>query len=132
AGPDRRRWRQSRRQDSRTLGTFPYWRRGHHLRRSSVWRFTNHGPARPRARAASAALFVRRQNDQRSFGLRCGSAAWRPWWRHHVLILRVGRRLLLDARIHFFWVNDAVRLVQLFAQILARSGVERHRWTRIG
>jgi hypothetical protein len=77
---------------------------------------------------------------RRSFWLRRGSAARGPWRRHDVRISRVGRRLF-DAWIHLFRMDDAVRLVELFAQVLGRrsrlgarsvltwSRVERRRWS---
>jgi hypothetical protein len=53
------------------------------------------------------------------FWLRRGGAARSPWRWDHVRISSLGRRLL-DAWIHLFRMDDSVRLVQLFAQVLPR------------
>ena len=59
------------------------------------------------------------RKKRRSLWLRCGSAARCPWRWHHVRISRLGRRLL-DCWVHLFRMDDAVRPVQLFAQVLGR------------
>ena len=71
---------------------------------------------------------------RRSFWLRRGRAARSPWRRDHVRISHDGRPLL-NGGVHLFRMDDSVRLVQLFAQVLggrSRLGARRSlTWNRV-
>ena len=87
------------------------------LRPLDGWRADpRHGRLRSPERPPGAANRKKRS----SFRLRRGSAARGPRRRDDVRIARLGRRLL-DSWVHLFRMDDAVRLVQLFAQAWRRS-----------
>ena len=80
------------------------------------------GPARQRRGERPSTPGRLRQINRRNgahFGCGAGSAARSPRRRDHIRIVRFGRRLL-DGWVHLFRMDDAVRLVQLFAQALSR------------